>query len=260
MTEHRFQNLMMAALGATVALFLTGSPLMGQPDDRDCELRVRSSTPSLLTPAGSYKDYALGRDASSFGSGLYGSKVLAVCDGFVKLRTADAVLLYMPFGWHSLTAPADCFEKYLGLMGLILRDRKIHWGTQAGTPQDWDSAMESNPFEATAEAALEKLVQPDDSGFVAMLSPNMIHSNGLETIRRRVRTTLLPFFVNYRGLGRSTTVIPDLDSFGNRGFSFYWTAATKNGEEKPFVVYTAKEAGRIVVAGLAINKADEDRH
>lgn len=131
-----------------------------------------------------------------------------------------------------------------------------------GRCQKADLALRSRSksYQAVAQAAVQAMARGDRAKVVKMFSPRFTKSMGIKGINKALTSSTLPFFAGCKGPGRSLTVTPATDAFGNQGFAFYESAAFKNGKEKPFVIYVVREGKRLVVGNILVNTTYEDMH
>jgi hypothetical protein len=124
--------------------------------------------------------------------------------------------------------------------------------------------LEMMEAEATFRGTLDSFVAAAVAGqgakVAAMISPNMRERAGAAAVQGVVEGQILPFFAGTRGLGGSRTITTTTDQFGNAGFTYYTYALAPDGELLPFVLYTVRENGAVVVANVLVNKRVEGRH
>jgi len=82
------------------------------------------------------------------------------------------------------------------------------------------------------------------------LSPNLVLANSQEAVDSVFLPAAKKMFDNFDHIGKSVTIQPSTDSYGNSGYSFAMTAVYKDGTEKDFKIYIIKESGKLVVGNI----------
>ncbi|MEZ5784911.1 MAG: hypothetical protein R3D62_00155 [Xanthobacteraceae bacterium] len=116
-----------------------------------------------------------------------------------------------------------------------------------------DATKRSEQFRSVADAFISAATAGDEMKSMGLISPNALNQLGRDAMRNRLINNVLPFFAEYRELGRSTTVMPATDQWGGNGFTFRLTMRTKGGEERPFSISVIEENGAKVIAGVVFN-------
>jgi hypothetical protein len=114
-------------------------------------------------------------------------------------------------------------------------------------------------FRSTVDAFLASATAGDAARVEGMISPNLRAQAGAEAVAQVVRAQVIPFFADFEKRG-GTTITQTTDQFGSQGFTYYTYAIPAGGQPKPFVLYMVREAGRIVVANVLVNRLVEGRH
>lgn len=121
-------------------------------------------------------------------------------------------------------------------------------------------AAKSPAYRQIAERFVTAAAARDTQTLENLLSPAISARAGKEGIQKVLNEQVLPFFADYREIGRSVTTTHTTDANGNHGFTFYMYSLTKSGRKKPFVIYVIDEQGQKFVANILVNHFIEGRH
>src|SRR5262249_21456294 len=150
----------------------------------------------------------------------------------------------------------QAFTSALTNGGTLLRPAE----TQASPPapsqsfaDDLAPATRRATFRPAADAFIAALVAGDADKGIGLISPNLLKSAGRDTVQGVLHGQMLPFFAQFKELGRSQTIARTGDDFGSEGFVFYLTMVPKQGEARDFAVYVVEENGAKVIANLLLD-------
>ena len=115
-------------------------------------------------------------------------------------------------------------------------------------------------FRRTVDAFVAAAAAGEAASVEGMISPSMRERAGEQAVRRVVAAEVLPFFADFKEIGKSVTIANTTDQFGNAGFVYYLYAMSRDAERRPFVVYVVREGGRPVVANVLVGRFVEGRH
>jgi hypothetical protein len=123
----------------------------------------------------------------------------------------------------------------------------------ASPVDDFARAARSATFRPVADAFIAALAAGDTAKSMGLISPNLLNRAGRDNVQGKLHEQTLPFFATFKELGRSVTIAPTADEFGNDGFVFYLTMTPREGEARPFAVYVVEENGRNVIANIQLD-------
>ena len=93
-----------------------------------------------------------------------------------------------------------------------------------------------------------------------MLSPAITARTGKEPVQKFLSGEVVPFFTDYKEIGRSVTTTNTTDASGSTGFAYYMYSVPMTGQPRPFVIYVLEENGQKVVGNILVNRFVEGRH
>jgi hypothetical protein len=124
-------------------------------------------------------------------------------------------------------------------------------------PPDFAMAAQEQPFRHMADAFMAAAAAGEAAKAARMLSPATAARVGPEAVDRFLTREVLPFFAEFKEVGKSVTVARTANM---PGFAFYMYMVTKSDELRPFVIYVVEEAGAKVVANVLVDHLVENRH
>jgi len=131
----------------------------------------------------------------------------------------------------------------------------------ASPAQYMQMAEEARPLREAADTFIARAMAGDRSATLALLSRNLVDRIGEPAANKALNGQILPFFMQGRELGNSTTIARTTDANGSSGFAFYmWLKPADGGAPKPFTVYAVREQGRAVVANVVPDQLVPNRH
>lgn len=128
---------------------------------------------------------------------------------------------------------------------------------QTRTPMAIESPAADAPFRKLADAFMAAAAAGDAARATRMISPAIAAKTGPEGVQRFLTEEVLPFFAQFKEVGRSVTIARTADM---PGFAFYMYMVTKADELRPFVIYVVEEDGAKVVANVLVDHLVEGRH
>jgi nitrogen regulatory protein PII-like uncharacterized protein len=128
---------------------------------------------------------------------------------------------------------------------------------QAQVPPELEMAAQQPPFRHVADEFIAAAAAGDANKVAGVISPVIVANTGQESVDRYLNSQVLPFFAEFKELGRSTTITR---TAGVPGFVFYMYMVTKTDEMRPFVIYVVEERGAKVVANVLVHHLVPDRH
>jgi len=151
------------------------------------------------------------------------------------------------------------------LLSGVIAHSQINLCLAADTAQKSPPSSEEITSEAYGELvdeAIRLLVRGKSDEFIALLSPSLVARtksqlgpNSIDTI---VKTKFIPFFEDLGYLEPTITTTTTSDADGHKGIAFYRAFVTKDGDQKPFILYILEENGKLVVGNLLLNKTLRD--
>jgi hypothetical protein len=112
-------------------------------------------------------------------------------------------------------------------------------------------------FRQVAEEFIAAAAAGDMAKMTRMLSPDIVTKTGREAVERYLADNVLPFFAQFKEIGRSTTITRTADM---PGFVFYMYMVSKDDQLRPFVIFVIEENSAKVVANILPDKFVEGRH
>jgi hypothetical protein len=112
-------------------------------------------------------------------------------------------------------------------------------------------------FQHAAEEFIAAAAAGDMPKARQMISPATASASGPEAIERYLTTQVLPFFAEFKSLGKSVTISRTADAVG---FVFYMYMVSSADKLRPFVVYVTEEDGAKVIANILVDHFVEGRH
>jgi hypothetical protein len=132
--------------------------------------------------------------------------------------------------------------------------------SQAPTPQTAVPALDpqaQTAFRAVADEFIAAARNGDVARMAGMISPEMVAKTGQQEVERYLADPVVPFFAQFKELGRSETIAPTAEV---AGFVFYLYMVSNSGEHRPFVLYVIEEKGAKVVANVLVDHFVATRH
>ncbi|HKY07272.1 MAG TPA: hypothetical protein VJQ55_03485 [Candidatus Binatia bacterium] len=126
--------------------------------------------------------------------------------------------------------------------------------------QEIEMAARSPEFRKVADQFVATAASGDVGKLERMLSPAAAARAGKEGMQKFLNGQVIPFFADYKELGKSVTVTNTTDASGNKGFAYYMYSVPISGQQKPFVIYVVEEAGQKTIANVLVNRYFEGRH
>jgi hypothetical protein len=112
-------------------------------------------------------------------------------------------------------------------------------------------------FRRLADDFIAAAVAGDTAGMTRMISPRIAATTGREAVARYLADQVLPFFAEYKELGRSISITGTQGAEGN---TFYMYMVAKTNALRPFVVQVIEEDGARVVSNVLVDNFVEGRH
>ncbi len=156
-----------------------------------------------------------------------------------KLALAAVALAAMPSMFQQVPTPGQALAQ-----------------TRAASPE-FEMLAQEPPFRSVADEFIAAAAAGDATKVARMISPAAAATTGPEGVDRFLTEEVLPFFAQFKEIGRSITVAR---TAGTPGFVFYMYMVTRADELRPFVIYVVEEGGAKVVANVLVNHLVEDRH
>jgi hypothetical protein len=124
-------------------------------------------------------------------------------------------------------------------------------------PPEFEMAAQEPPFRSVADEFMAAAAAGDATRAARLISPTISAKTGREGVERFLAGEVLPFFAQFKEVGRSVTITRTADV---PGFVFYMYMVTKTDELRPFVIYVIEEGDAKVVANVLVDHLVEDRH
>lgn len=124
-------------------------------------------------------------------------------------------------------------------------------------PPEFEMFAQEPPFRSVADEFIAAAAAGDATKVARMISPAIAARTGPEGVDRFLTGEVLPFFAQFKEVGRSITVARTADM---PGFVFYMYMVTGADELRPFVIYVVEEGGAKVVANVLVDHLVQDRH
>jgi hypothetical protein len=131
---------------------------------------------------------------------------------------------------------------------------------QGPSREELDMVARSPEYRVVAEQFVTAAAARDSTKLEKMLSPAITARTGKEGVQKFLNGQIVPFFADYKEIGRSVTTTNTTDASGNAGFAYYMYSVPKSGQPKPFVIYVLEENGQKVVGNILVNRFVEGRH
>jgi hypothetical protein len=112
-------------------------------------------------------------------------------------------------------------------------------------------------FRRLADDFIAAAVAGDTARMTRMISPRIAATTGREAVARYLADQVLPFFVEYKELGRSISITRTEGAEGN---TFYMYMVSKTDDLRPFVVQVIEEDSARVVSNILVDYFVEGRH
>jgi hypothetical protein len=112
-------------------------------------------------------------------------------------------------------------------------------------------------FRRLADEFIAAAVAGDAAKMTRMISPSIAARTGREAVARYLADQVLPFFTEYKELGRSISITGTQAAEGN---TFYMYMVAKSGDLRPFVVQVIEEDSARVVSNVLVDNFVEGRH
>src|SRR5262245_57112417 len=112
-------------------------------------------------------------------------------------------------------------------------------------------------FRGFADEFIAAAVAGDAAKMTRMISPSVAARTGREAVARYLADHVLPFFAEYKELGRSISITGTQGAAGN---TFYMYMVAKTNDLRPFVVQVIEEDGARVVSNVLVDNFVEGRH
>jgi hypothetical protein len=128
---------------------------------------------------------------------------------------------------------------------------------QSFAPPAFQTPAQEGVFRRVANEFIAAAVAGDTSRVRQMISPTIASGTGPEAVERYLTGQVLPFFAQFKELGRSVTVTRTADA---AGFVFYMYMVSSADELRPFVIYVIEENGAKVIADVLVDSFVEGRH
>jgi hypothetical protein len=112
-------------------------------------------------------------------------------------------------------------------------------------------------FRRLADEFIAAAVAGDAAKMMRMISPSIAANTGREAVARYLADQVLPFFAEYKQLGRSISITGTQGAEGN---TFYMYMVAKTDALRPFVVQVIEEDGARVVSNVLVDNFVEGRH
>jgi hypothetical protein len=128
---------------------------------------------------------------------------------------------------------------------------------QGKSPPGLDVSVQQEPFLALAHQFMAAAAAGDAAKAKALISPATAARAGPEGVEQYMAQQVLPFFGEFKDIGKSVTVTRTAEV---TGFAFYMYMVTRTGELRPFVIYVIEEGGANVVANVLVDHFVEGRH
>jgi hypothetical protein len=120
-----------------------------------------------------------------------------------------------------------------------------------------EMTTEEPPFRSVADKFVTAAAAGDVTSTAHLISPAIAAKTGTEGVGRFLAGEVLPFFAQFKEVGRSVTVTRTADV---AGFAFYMYMVTKTDELRPFVIYVIEEGDAKVVANVLVDRLVQGRH
>jgi hypothetical protein len=112
-------------------------------------------------------------------------------------------------------------------------------------------------FRRFADEFIAAAAAGDTAKMMRMISPSITATTGREVVARYLADQVLPFFAEYKQLGRSISITGTQGAEGN---TFYMYMVSKTDDLRPFVVQVIEEDGARVVSNVLVDNFVEGRH
>jgi hypothetical protein len=116
---------------------------------------------------------------------------------------------------------------------------------------------EREAYRRVADTFIATAVAGDSAKLTGMISPSIAAKTGPEAVARYLADPVLPFFAQFKEVGKSITVT---QTDGAPGFTFYMYMVSKQDALRPFVVQVIEEGSVKVVANVLVDNFVEGRH
>jgi len=112
-------------------------------------------------------------------------------------------------------------------------------------------------FRRFADQFIAAAVAGDMVKMTGMISPSIAARTGREAVARYLADQVLPFFAQYKELGKSISIAGTQGAPGN---TFYMYMVSKANDLRPFVVQVIEEGSARVVSNVLVDNFVEGRH
>jgi hypothetical protein len=112
-------------------------------------------------------------------------------------------------------------------------------------------------FRRLADEFIAAAVAGDTVKMTRMISPSIAAKTGREAVAAYLADQVLPFFAEYKALGRSISIAQTAGAEGN---TFYMYMVSKKDDLRPFVVQVIEEGSARVVSNVLVDNFVEGRH
>ena len=129
--------------------------------------------------------------------------------------------------------------------------------SQGSTPPVSQATAQVELFRRLADDFIAAAAAGDMSRARQMISPVTVSTSGPEAVERYLTGQVLPFFAEFKNIGKSVTISRTADAVG---FVFYIYMVSSTDKLRPFVVYVVEEGGAKVIANILVDSFIEGRH
>ncbi|MGH6816817.1 MAG: hypothetical protein ACREC6_14050 [Hyphomicrobiaceae bacterium] len=112
-------------------------------------------------------------------------------------------------------------------------------------------------FRRFGDEFIAAAVAGDTARMVRMIGPAIVANTGQEAVERYLADRVVPFFTQFKEIGKSVTVTRTADT---PGFVFYMYMMSKADELRPFAIFVIEENGVQAVANVSVDEFVESRH
>jgi hypothetical protein len=121
----------------------------------------------------------------------------------------------------------------------------------------FERAAQQDLFRRVVDDFIAAAAASDMARAASMISPAIAAKTGREGVEGYLGGHVLPFFAQFKEIGRSETVAGTAEV---EGFAFYLYMVSKTDELRPFVINVIEEGGAKVVANVLVDHFVESRH